>query len=179
MGLELDSTAVAGSVAALARRFGVGSVLHAGARTGFLGAVLRQSLDFGEGRLTPCERRARLTALVESGESLPFGFCYDVVEAERPEKWLGRNEARFEMILAPRAALEMERDAARELLKLLYGRTDKLLLTVVANDLAGPHEAEMEGLYTLQMASADFARVGFTEMGPLALAAIRNEFLPL
>jgi len=177
--MEFDPLTVTAGVTALARKFGVRTVLHAGASTGFLGAALRQALDFCAGRLTPCERRARLTALVASGDALPFGFCYDAVEAEAPERWLAEHQARFEMILAPRAALELERDAARTLLKLLYERTDKLLLTVVANDLAGPHNAALEKLYTLQLASADFPRVGFSEMGPLALATIRNEFLPL
>ena len=179
MDLTPDRLRIAGKLADAAAAHEVRSVLHVGVETGTLGACLRQALDYAHGRKAATSWRARILGLTTSGNEVPFGTCYDAIEAEPPDRWLEANDECFDLVLAPLAGINLPRDSARDLLLRLYERAEKLLVTVVANDLARPHDPVLESLYTLQLLSADFARVRFSEIGDLALALVRNEFLPL
>jgi len=179
MHLSLDPIAIAEPAARLARTHDVRSALHVGIETGVLGAVMRFALDHSYGRTAPDRWSVRLTGLVASNQTVPFGSFYDAIEAESVEAWLKNSDTSVDLILAPRLLLNNTREKAARLLRLLYERTAKLLLTVAPNDLSGAHFPELENRYTVQLLSADFPRVRFTELGPLTLAAIFNEFLPL
>ena len=179
MDLTLDRLRIAAKLADAACAHNVRSVLHVGVETGMLGACLRHALDYAHGRTAQPDWKARIHGLTASGSEVPFGACYDAVEADPPDRWLASRYDAFDLVLAPRAAVELPRDQARALLHSLYERAAKLLVTVVANDLPRAHEPQLESLYTLPLLSADFARVRFSEIGDLVLATVRNEFLPL
>ncbi len=174
-----DSTLIVDHIIGLARRLDIRTVLHLDAVAGFLGAALRHVLDYRHGRLAPDDWRARITGIVPSGTMLPFGYCYDAVLAEQLDDWLDANEETFDLILAPRLALQSTREEASRILQKLYRRAGALLLTVVPNNLKSTGVDAADNRLTLQLLSAAFPRVRFVDLGNLALAVIKNEFLPL
>ena len=177
--VDTDTTLIVNQLVRLARHHAVRTVLHLDAVAGFLGAALRHVLDYRHGRLTPDDWRARITGIVPSGTMLPFGYCYDAVLAEQLDDWLDASEETFDMVLAPNLALQSPRQEASRILQKLYRRAGALLLTVVPNDLKSAGGDAADDRLTLQLLSAAFPRIRFVDLGNLALAVIKNEFLPL
>ena len=177
--MDLDATRIVEPIARFARRHSVKSVLHVDPEFGFLGAALRYAMDYRDDRLTPDQWRLNITGLVDSGTALPFGNCYNTVEAQSPVDWLKSHEEKFDLVLAPRLPRSLNRDKAEKLLRILYSRAASLLVTVVENDLSPRHDPGDSESVTVQLVSAAFPRVHFVDLGLLALAVVKNEFLPL
>lgn len=162
----------------LAARHQVRSILHVDVRTGFIGAALRNALDYSQGRLNPDTWEAHITGLVQSQSTVPFGLHYSLVQAEPLDCWLGSYASETDLILAAHVPLQHPRDIASTILSRLYQHTKKLLITLAHNDLSQHHKTDLSNLLTLQLISAQFPRVHFIGLDNLALAVIKNEFLP-
>lgn len=169
--------------------YGVKTVLDVGCGAGLYGALLRQYFEHAHNRFDETERTVNIVGVEgHNGYENPNYGHYDELLFQEIEKFLDEDERRFDLVLALDVVEHLDLDAAGEVMRRLYQRTEKYLIISTPSFFREQWQPEKEWESELQehrcLITPDFLeslfpryRVEEAPGGLVWMAVVKKEYL--